>query len=399
MLLDTRTLIIVVIFLSVLMAVGMALFGAASQNFRGYRCWVVFNVLTAVSMVLITLRGVIPDFFSVILANDLVMGIFVAVYEGTARFVGQPSRRIRWGFGLGMAVTTAVLVFFTYREPSVRARTITMSLFAFASSLCCVDPLLRERNREMRLASRMTLASLLIYGVFSLFRAGWVWAHEDVADYLQGNFAYNSIFLVTIFNQVTIQFGLIWMATKRLELELNHRARTDPLTGTANRRGLYELWPRECAQADRNGWPVSIVIMDIDHFKKLNDQFGHQAGDEVLRESARIWRETLRGTDLLVRMGGEEFMAVLPNTHKTRAFAIAERLRRNLETADIRCSGQAVKVTASFGVSTRSEDGGDLDSLISAADRAMYEGKRIGRNRVVLASPILGTRPANSESY
>lgn len=161
-------------------------------------------------------------------------------------------------------------------------------------------------------------------------------------------------------------------------------ATTDVLTGMLNRRGLLELAERDLEIALRHGQPLSVVVFDVDHFKRVNDTYGHLRGDGVLRELAEAARSSVRATDLLGRMGGEEFILVMPNTSYFEAGVAAERLRTGIESG-VRVGDPPVSVTASFGVSTLTPDCQTMDGLQSSADSALYIAKRRGRNCVVAA--------------
>ena len=180
---------------------------------------------------------------------------------------------------------------------------------------------------------------------------------------------------------------------------LESLARTDSLTGLANRRALEETLVGELARADRSGQPLSVVMLDIDHFKAYNDRKGHQAGDGLLRELAAAWARELRTSDTLARFGGEEFLAVLPATDSAAASAVADRLRRAMPAA----------ATISAGVATW-ETHETMVDLVARADAALYEAKRLGRDRIELANssgvkavslrvepPIAGRKTAKAE--
>jgi diguanylate cyclase (GGDEF)-like protein len=159
--------------------------------------------------------------------------------------------------------------------------------------------------------------------------------------------------------------------------QVQQMAATDGLTGINNRRTFETVLQRDVAKAVRNGEQMSLIIMDIDHFKKLNDTHGHQAGDEALREVAQLVAGNCREFDTAARYGGEEFCLILPSCASIEALAIAERLRQAIETGDL-----IVPVTISAGVATLPTNATDAQSLLKAADDALYESKRGGRNRV-----------------
>ena len=175
---------------------------------------------------------------------------------------------------------------------------------------------------------------------------------------------------------------------KAMEEELRRLATTDPLTGAANRRSFMEALAAETARAQRLGHPLSVVMLDIDHFKKLNDTWGHAAGDSALIQFVKTISARLRETDTLGRLGGEEFAILLPGTTAAQAVAVAEELRQRQEQAVLMFEGQAIRFTVSAGVaSTQTTPARDL---LTAADTALYASKQAGRNRVSSAVP---TRP------
>jgi diguanylate cyclase (GGDEF)-like protein len=163
---------------------------------------------------------------------------------------------------------------------------------------------------------------------------------------------------------------------------VDKRARTDPLTGLWNRLHFGEQLQRTLAEADRYGTPVSLVLVDIDHFKKVNDTWGHEAGDAVLRQVSRLVQEGVRAVDICVRYGGEEIAMLLAQTHSERAVEVAERLRERISAQPIRHGGADIPVTASFGVATYPETVKVRDQLFPASDKALYIAKHAGRNCV-----------------
>jgi diguanylate cyclase (GGDEF)-like protein len=164
---------------------------------------------------------------------------------------------------------------------------------------------------------------------------------------------------------------------------LRDRAETDALTGLANRRTLDERLDEELDRARRHGTHLSLVLLDIDDFKQVNDRFGHQAGDEVLRAIAPVFAGTLRELDLAARFGGEEFAVVLPGTTVAGGRSVAELIRKAFAQITVdSASGERIRVTASFGVAEYPTCP-SVAALIAKADAALYEAKRAGKNRVV----------------
>jgi len=178
---------------------------------------------------------------------------------------------------------------------------------------------------------------------------------------------------------------------ERLFLGLASEARTDPLTGLLNRRGLNERAEVELARARRDELPVSVIAFDIDHFKLINDQHGHDAGDRVLKLLGSMLSEQVRGSDIAARVGGEEFLVVLPGCDEQQATAAAERARLKMARVAI---ADVPNVTLSAGVATANEPA-ELEALTGQADCALYRAKQQGRNRTVLASQEGSVQPSN----
>ncbi len=178
-----------------------------------------------------------------------------------------------------------------------------------------------------------------------------------------------------------------------LVTRLADAARTDPLTGLHNRRGFEESIAVEIERARRGGHPLTLLLADLDHFKRVNDRLGHAAGDAALTTVGRILREGKRQIDYAARAGGEEFALILPETTDQEAYVVAERLRSAVQEA---FADELVPITFSFGIAGYPHHGADTDELLSAADRALYTAKELGRNRTVIYSAeiaAVGMRP------
>jgi diguanylate cyclase (GGDEF)-like protein/PAS domain S-box-containing protein len=174
---------------------------------------------------------------------------------------------------------------------------------------------------------------------------------------------------------------------KKLQSHLENMATIDSLTGLANRQAFMQRAKNEFNRARRYTRPMTVVMIDIDHFKSINDKYGHAAGDEVLRQIADICHNSLRGSDFIGRVGGEEFVLLLPDTPQNHAYNVAERMRTHLYETPIELeNGTTLNITASFGVAHMNEDDSDFNAILERADEAMYHAKHEGRNQVQLAA-------------
>jgi diguanylate cyclase (GGDEF)-like protein len=171
----------------------------------------------------------------------------------------------------------------------------------------------------------------------------------------------------------------------RLFQEVQSLALTDPLTGLQNRRSLFQLGNIEFSRSDRTKRPFCCMMLDLDHFKRVNDNYGHLVGDKVLQEFAQRCKCFVRDVDLVGRYGGEEILIFLPETDSITALQIAERLRRSVEERPIIVSDQKIFITVSVGVSGKDENTDQLETLVARADQALYMAKHKGRNCVAIS--------------
>jgi diguanylate cyclase (GGDEF)-like protein len=194
--------------------------------------------------------------------------------------------------------------------------------------------------------------------------------------------AANRVFSVLVILMVAIGMTIVAKSEHRLRWE----AMTDPLTGLLNRRRFLELSNREEDRSRRYDLPFSVLMVDIDHFKRINDGHGHPVGDRVIQALADICTKALRPHDILARFGGEEFVLTLPQTPADGAYIVAERIRRMVEVCAVETDNASVGFTVSIGMSSY-EKGQRFDQVVARADQALYEAKHGGRNRVVGLPP------------
>ncbi|MGZ5177270.1 MAG: diguanylate cyclase, partial [Burkholderiales bacterium] len=196
--------------------------------------------------------------------------------------------------------------------------------------------------------------------------------HAGADDYISKNCAFDELL-------ARLRTGeRILKLQEQLRIEATH----DVLTGTLNRRAILNLLEREAAQAIRHPFPIGVLLLDLDHFKRVNDSYGHTVGDVVLTETAKRLSAPLRPYDALGRYGGEEFLIILPRCDLERTAEIAERIRVSVAKAPIDTFAGKIAITVSIGAATMDHDAGSVHELIQSADRALYDAKGLGRNRV-----------------
>jgi diguanylate cyclase (GGDEF)-like protein len=229
------------------------------------------------------------------------------------------------------------------------------------------------------------LSSRLCSGLFGLNAVSFAvrivrtLAHPSGIDYLKNGTATTAILLWAIVLMFANTFLLVLMVSERLRDELMHQAGHDPLTDIPNRRGFDLVAEKLFSNRSPDIRPFAVLMMDLDHFKRINDAYGHERGDEVLKRFSRILAATLRGEDVFARLGGEEFVALLPNCDCNEAFSAAERLRAALKT-----EMPDPPLTVSLGIAC-GDAGATLTDLMRRADTALYRAKEQGRDRAVIA--------------
>lgn len=294
-----------------------------------------------------------------------------------SRFLG---RRVPGSLVFGLTVgAVVVMAFFLFVAPRTEIRIATYSLSVAVYSLIIAGMLLDVPRGPLR-ATHWPVGILhLIHAVFAVLQAFSVLiqAREDVfaPSWVQALWFIQSIAVVTL-----TFTGLVLMVTQRISLELDRQASYDTLTGVLNRRAFERLAEAEWSRSVRHDLPLSVLVLDLDRFKTLNDAHGHDAGDVWLKAFTDMTTGLLRREDILCRYGGEEFVILLPQTDLEAAMYAADRIRRAVE--GLRIEDSSVSGTVSVGVAEKTPAQADLKTLLAAADEALYRAKAEGRNRV-----------------
>lgn len=247
---------------------------------------------------------------------------------------------------------------------------------AGALALFCAHALLGGPDRRAR-ASALFTSAILVAEALSLFASAALTIGGLAPDTVLAWFHAGGFVLLIGWN-----FGFLMLIGQRNQERIADLANHDELTGANTRRALFEKARHSFAIARRKRSPLSVLMLDIDFFKKVNDTYGHAAGDQVLRQFARIVESCLRSADMFGRVGGEEFCVVLPDTPIEGALSLAERIRAGFAEYTLIVAGKPVVTTVSIGVTCRDDQVSDLDALLAAADQALYRAKQEGRNRI-----------------
>ncbi|WP_423926219.1 GGDEF domain-containing protein [Dokdonella sp.] len=385
------------------LALAVTVTGYPKSLRKPMRLWVRGLLIQPFSFVLFSLRGQIPDWLSIIVGNILLIIAFAHVSQAL-RAYNRKSQLNALMFAI-FGITIVGVILLTYVWPTLLGRITLISLVLAVLAGIGVDAIYRGQHRITRpehMVATMLLVGIVIMMVRILYAPDAGLIELTTSSPMQGIvFTYGSLL------PVIATSGFLLMCGERMNEDLSRLATIDSLTGVYNRRTLTELAGKAITASKRHGRALSLLILDIDHFKRINDEFGHEAGDLALCRVVEIMRSTLRESDLTARLGGEEFVAILPDTDEASAFVLAERLREELAASNFSISGWPVPLRASIGVGSLGPTISDLETLMRETDRAMYSAKRGGRNRVAAASSLekvqgglrQGQPEASSESY
>lgn len=344
--------------------------------------WVAFCALSASSLLLIISRDVLPPWLGVVGANLVLVLAFVAVWRGVERFFDRPaSGREQAGMLLGMAAVLA------WAGPGVEGNAVRVPLLTTVLTAIILRTMSRS-HRAMRdeFGARVAWAvhapPLVVAAVF-LLRSLWALGHPpeglNVDASLRSSVALGYAMLLAC-NAVHLAFGAMLLA--RLSRRLLHLSQRDALTGLLNRRAMAQVLDREWQRHRRYGSPLTLLMLDLDHFKAVNDQHGHEQGDQALLALAQVLTQTLRPSDTAARMGGEEFLVLLPGIDGGQGHGVADRLRQQLAAVPLGEPGRGFVVTASLGVAQAGAADHSWRDVLRRADRALYAAKAGGRNQV-----------------
>jgi diguanylate cyclase (GGDEF)-like protein len=298
-------------------------------------------------------------------------------------------------------VTGAVLWLLVCRLPVLADAVDTRSLIAsgIITTYTWLTAYEFWRGRSEPLVSRWpAIFMLFAHGALFLLRTPLA----AMLPWSPGNHMLGSVWLtvlsfVALLFTISIAFILLAMAKERTELRHRTAAMVDPLTGIANRRSFMQDAAQLAKRHSTNPRPTAVLLIDLDHFKSINDRFGHALGDRALEIFADAARQSMRSSDLLGRLGGEEFAAVLSDTSRDKAVAVAERIRESFAKVAQDVDGRPVCATVSIGLVHCQEAALDVPELLAQADQALYFAKERGRNRVEVATlDMMRERAADS---
>ncbi len=388
---DLQAFALCLVSLAIFLFAACALFtvSCTSPTFKGTRWLAAAYLSGAMASGLRVIPGAVPEPWLLYLGNTLILAFYLFLHCALLRVL-EPGGSRPW-IAMFALVAQALIGPFLMHGPRAYQWSTALICFLLMATLfhICYVVLrqgLPRHDRPSSLGMRAALGSMV--AVFVLMLASTLFyglgvaipsvpLHPAALEQMKvANVG------ITIVCATGIVLSFLWMTAERLQRDLEIQARLDALTGLLNRHALEQEFAREAERSDRSKEALSLVLLDLDHFKFVNDLYGHQAGDLLLCQVARILQQTLRRMDLIARIGGEEFVALLPQTEKLQADTIAERLRQEIQLSQVAIGRSQLSVTASIGVAVWHGETDNWESLLERADAGMYLAKSAGRNRV-----------------
>lgn len=394
MTLDARTILLLMAFTAVptaLVLLAVSRFYAASV--RGVWHWTGANIALAIGLLLIGLSQTANDLPARVGGNTLLVLTTAFYYLAIQRLLGdKPSTRLAWTTVAASGIVFALL-WASAAPHSMAVATLSCAIMILTG--LSAARLLLPLSAEKPVSHRFTGLLFLLGCSLMTVRLGYTLLSDNPPAHLFApNFWQGMIIGGAHIITMLMSLGFALMIVDQLASELNRLATLDSLTGIGNRRVFYARAESELARCRRKGTPLSLLMIDLDRFKSINDQLGHAAGDDTLRRFVELVAPHLREYDFFARLGGEEFAVLLPDAAEDVAVGIAERLRELTEAERLPAPGFPVPTTASIGAAQLLAQERSIDQLMLRADQALYAAKSGGRNRVVASSWLQETAGA-----
>ncbi|MFN3579764.1 MAG: GGDEF domain-containing protein [Pseudomonas sp.] len=367
--------------LSMTLLLSVAAWHAGSE--KGLRHWALGNFALMLGLLLNVSQDHIHHSLSVVLANGLMtLGIGVT-WLGIRAFKGTSQPQA--GPILAALLVMTLLWIFRFQFDNLSIRLGISSIVLATMSLLCARELLIPAEQPLRTGYWLAGGISLFCGVGLILRALASLTSLSPEIAISNNPLQSATLLGAMVAQIGLASGFILMTHYRTAMALHRLSERDALTDTLNRRSLHAQTTQVLLKASEAKLPVTLIMLDADHFKRINDEFGHQTGDAVLCHMVSRIRQHLRANDLLGRFGGEEFVLILPGLDTDSARQVAERIRLGLCNQPWHTDETPIPLSVSLGVACSDHQGYHFDDLLGAADAALYRAKALGRNRVELA--------------
>lgn len=384
--LEFRTMLFMSGLLAVALSILLLTINSRIVMLNGLKEWVYANLLIGGAIITFT-QVMVPVDIRTFVGGLLIVSGLALYFISICIFDQRPIARryIQSAFFVFIMLKIMIAVISKNEYASVVFNTATCMVLTAATALY----LLKYSNQKRSPEYRFTGTFFVIFTGITLWRF-YILCADTISPVAHlTEWTLNEVtFLGCMLSVLAINFGFIAMVNVRLAELLAYTAGHDWLTGVMNRGNLEKGAELLTLKSIKSKQTQAMLLMDLDHFKEINDTYGHLFGDKVIQTFAKLAKENMRDIDLLGRYGGEEFCILIPNASEKEALILAERIRQKYENMPIMLNGQSVKCTVSVGVCDSSQLGSDFKSMFSAADKALYAAKKAGRNKVILYSGL-----------
>ncbi len=385
MLLDPRTALIIAALLVLLNGMVLAYMRTdLPLDLRpAAKSWLQGTIMQAGAFLFFALQDFIPIVIAMPVANALLLAGLACYWHAIRKFNHQ---RITWRVILPPALGIGLIIFFSLVFPARISRVVIGSLTIAVITAGCAWDLAKYRRLPPPRSGRLLIGVFSLTSLYMIGRSVYApMALSEHSSALTPSGLQTLTSLVLLALQGVTTTGFLLLCTERIRRQLERAVSTDFLTGTFSRRSITEAGTRAVENAIQNKQRFAVAIVDIDYFKRINDQYGHAAGDVVLKSIADALRSVCRGTDLVGRLGGEEFAVLIEGADDEKARMAADRMRLAISSTLIKLKAEPIPITASVGIACLSPEETTFDQVLQRADVALYCAKNKGRNCVVLA--------------
>jgi diguanylate cyclase (GGDEF)-like protein len=387
--LDIRTLSFLTGILCFIVFLSMLFVLRTRKTYPGFQMWTLAAILGFFGFILLSLQGLCPDFLSIIAANTIIIGSSFFMVYGLETFAGKTPKL--WWYVVQLVLMFMLLVYFTHFSPNVTARVIITSILYILLFGVCAILLYRDIPLQLQSSNWMlvlTFSSVVCLNGLRI--VGTLLFEFHKKSFLVPSFIQEMTFVIASSGIVLVYVGLIILNSQRVErdflvaLGLREKAEEalmtlslkDDLTNLYNRRGFFVLAEQALKTAQRMGKEMLLIYGDLDNLKRINDTFGHKEGDQALVDTSKILKETFRGSDIVARMGGDEFVILAMNNLETSAETLINRFKQVLDDHHTKTK-RPFRISMSFGIARFDpRNPCSVDVLLALADKFMYENKQ-----------------------
>lgn len=378
--LDTNTLLSVVCLVTLIAAITMALIAMLSKQYRPVKVWAIGDAFFVLGLLLIILTGSIPEIFSNLIGNILLGAGILVVFFGTAEFLSRPFKLS--SYVVAVIAFSALFLIAYYLSNTFKTRSILIAAGGAVLASAIGIAMFLWSPKQLRFSSWIAASLFILLGVIQFIRVDRLLTGSEI--YFQSLAAgIRSLDYLGIAGFILLwSVASVLMVVQRYSIELSSTARLDFLTQSYNRQAALDRLDQEVRRIQRKGGVFSLILVDLDDFKEINDEMGYPAGDATLSQVSALLKQNLRTEDMLSRWGGDEFLILLADAPLDKAIDVARRLQNHVHSIGVEYRDGHYDCSMSLGVAAYTAGALSLEETIAGADNALREAKTHGGNKI-----------------